>query len=394
VQTLQTQSFFAPADPPIPQHLSAIKSTQPVNHFQHATPKSKMPLVEILTTSKSHTTPGWAYVPDTSFRSSQATKASAGGRKRGIREPAGRTTNLTSRQNQAIIRHLAELDRENHRENVHIAVPARKDSQKVDHGRPTKSKMTSNVRRILQSQKTFKNHLDDEEAALAHQASMGVMGRQAGVGASASGGGVSVAPAPAATVAGTPVSKVAKTSSGRRSVTPITAKPAAPPVDPPVSNRQKRAKTRKSLLTVTPAESTPTKEKGQEEAAKEAAPKTKEEEKEENPSTETADGDDDAMQIDTPVIKGLIKTTYDNDPLLKSHLPRPPTDRVMAALLAEPPLTYNSARARPSASGKPARYFCTICGYWGKIKCKNCGVRMCGLDCYKVHEDSRCGAFF
>ncbi|QKX58890.1 uncharacterized protein TRUGW13939_06018 [Talaromyces rugulosus] len=352
-----------------------------------------MPLVEILTTSKSHTTPGWAYVPDTSFRSSQTTKASAGGRKRGIREPAGRTTNLTSRQNQAIIRHLAELDRENHRENLHIAVPARKDShQRVDHGRPTKSKMTSNVRRILQSQKTFKNHLDDEEAALAHQASIGVMGRQAGVGAS----GAST-PAPAAAVAGTPVSKVAKASSGRRSVTPITAKPAAaPPVEPPVSSRQKRARTRKSLLTVTPAESTPTTEKGQEEATEEAAPKTKEEEKEENPSTETTagGGGDDAMEIDTPVIKGLIKTTYDNDPLLKSHLPRPPTDRVMAALLAEPPLTYNSARARPSASGKPARYFCTICGYWGKIKCKNCGVRMCGLDCYKVHEDSRCGAFF
>lgn len=364
-----------------------------------------MPLVEVLNTSKSHKAPGWAYVPDTSFRSSsQANTKAGGGRKRGIREPAGRTTNLTSRQNQAIIRHLAELDRENHRENVHIPVPARAAAaaaQKVDHGRPTKSKMTSNVRRILQSQKTFKNHLDDEEAALAHQASMGVMGRQAGVGSSGAGAGagvgvVGVAPVPAAAVAGTPVSKVAKaSSSGRRSSTPSTAaKPAEAPTEPPLSDRQKRARTRKSLSTVTPAESTTTgKDKGQEEAAA-AAPKTKQEEQDTADGDGDADADADAMQIDPPIIKGLIKTSYDNDPLLKSHLPRPPTDRLMAALLAEPPLTYNSARARPSASGKPARYFCTICGYWGKIKCRNCGVRTCGLDCYKVHEDSRCGAFF
>ncbi|CRG84596.1 hypothetical protein PISL3812_01859 [Talaromyces islandicus] len=337
-----------------------------------------MPLVEVLTTSKSHATPGWAYVPDSTFgSSSQATKAS--GRKRGIREPGGRATNLTSRQNHAIIRHLAELDRENHRENVHIAVPARKDAApRVDHGRPARAKMTSNVRRILQSQKTFKNHLDDEEAALAHQASIGIMGRQAGVGSSAAG-----APVPAVAVAGTPVAKVAK-ASGRRSLTPSTAKPT-PPVEAPMTDRQKRARTRKSLSTITPATET-----GKEDAA--AAPKPEEEENEKE--TNAADGD--AMEIDsTPaVVKGLIKTAYDNDPLLKSHLPRPPSDRLMAALLAEPPLTYNAARARPSASGKPARYFCTICGYWGKIKCRNCGVRTCGLDCYKVHEDSRCGAFF
>jgi zinc finger HIT domain-containing protein 1 len=159
-----------------------------------------------------------------------------------------------------------------------------------------------------------------------------------------------------------------------------------------MSDRQKRARTRKSLSTTTPA--TESTETGNDEEAA-AAPKPKQEK-------ETGIADGDAMEIDTPAVaiaepppvKGLIKTSYDNDPLLKSHLPRPPSDRLMAVLLAEPPLTYNAARARPSASGKPARYFCTICGYWGKIKCRNCGVRTCGLDCYKVHEDSRCGAFF
>ncbi|KAH8704797.1 hypothetical protein BGW36DRAFT_285153 [Talaromyces proteolyticus] len=302
-----------------------------------------MPLVEVLTTSKSHTTPGWAYVPETSIRSSQTTKSSTG-RKRNIREPGGRGANLTSRQNHAIIRHLAELDRENHRENVHIAVPVRKDAVQRDNGRTARPKTTSNVRRILQSQKTFKNYLDDEEAALSHQASVsGTGSRPTGI----VGGG-------AATV----VSKVAKVAA-RRSVTPITK----------LKEKEK--------------------EKEKEKAdANETEPKT-------DPVPKTEDAD--AMQLDTPVpepIKGIIKTTHDSDPLLKSYIPLPPSDRLMAALLAEPALTYNAARARPSSSGKPPRYFCTICGYWGKIKCRNCGVRTCGLDCYKVHEDSRCGAFF
>jgi zinc finger HIT domain-containing protein 1 len=107
--------------------------------------------------------------------------------------------------------------------------------------------------------------------------------------------------------------------------------------------------------------------------------------------------DGEAMDLDQPqpqIEKGLLKTPHDNDHLLKSYIPLPPSDRLMAALLAEPPLRYHAARAAPSAAAKPARRFCTICGYWGKIRCKNCGVRTCGLECYKVHEDSRCGAFF
>ncbi|EED23520.1 HIT finger domain protein, putative [Talaromyces stipitatus ATCC 10500] len=295
-----------------------------------------MPLVEVLGTSRSHATPGWAYVPETSLQKSSSSTAATAltSRKRGIREPGGSTTDLTSRQNHAILRHLAELDRENHRDNVHIPVPVRKDAIQRDNGRGARAKTTSNVRRIVQSQKTFRNYLDDEEAALGY-ASTSVMGSGAAV--------------PAAGA-----SKVAKIA-GRRSLTPA----AAASNTDMLTERQKPTKKQNTERTTT-----------------------------------TQDNNENPEVQETPIQGGLIKSPHDNDHLLKSYIPHAPSDRLMAALLAEPPLRYHVARAAPSASGKPARRFCTICGYWGKIRCKNCGVRTCGLECYKVHEDSRCGAFF
>lgn len=73
--------------------------------------------VEEVPDSSAALTPGWtyAYVPDTGFDPAKAAITPALGRKRGVREPAGRG-DLSSRQQTAIIRHLAELDRENHRD--------------------------------------------------------------------------------------------------------------------------------------------------------------------------------------------------------------------------------------------------------------------------------------
>lgn len=322
-----------------------------------------MPLVEVLGTSRSHATPGWTYVPETALQKSSTTTLTTS-RKRGIREPGRTGTDLTSRQNHAIIRHLAELDRENHRDNVHIPVPVRKDAIQRDNGRGARAKTTSNVRRIMQSQKTFKNYLDDEEAALAHS--------------TATTGGVAAVPVVGAAAAAG-VSKVARVAA-RRSLTPAVAAASTATQDT-LTERQKRALARK-----TPSGTTT------------ETPATKKQKSEPTTTSTTTQNpqDSEAMQIDTPepIQKGLLKTPHDNDHLLKSYIPLPPSDRLMAALLAEPPLRYHAARAAPSATDKPARRFCTICGYWGKIKCKNCGVRTCGLECYKVHEDSRCGAFF
>ncbi|KAL2011981.1 hypothetical protein VTN00DRAFT_4699 [Thermoascus crustaceus] len=303
-----------------------------------------MPHVEVLTSSASTVTPGWTYVPDTGFDPSQAAIKPTVGRKRGIREPGGRT-DLTSRQHTAIVRHLAELDRENHRD-VHIPVPVK---QKDAAGRVSRGKTTPNVRRILQSQKTFRNYLDDEEAALAqaqHHHHSSASAQRPGI------------------------SKVTK-SSARRSSTPATPKPE------PLSSRQKKQQT--AAAAASPSSATPAAAPSPEPVAEPSQQQEKEKETE-------------AEQEPSPT--QLIKSEYDNDPLLKSYIPSAPSERIMQALLSEPPLSYNAARAGPPTSGKPPRYFCSICGYWGKIRCRNCPVRTCGLECYRVHEESRCGAFF
>ncbi|KAJ5595052.1 uncharacterized protein N7459_001260 [Penicillium hispanicum] len=295
--------------------------------------------VELLPDSSSVATPGWTYVADRSFDPAKAAMAPALGRKRGIRD-AGKGGDISSRRANAIVRHIAELDRENQRD-VQIPVPVKQAKEAGSRG--TRAKTTSNVRRILQSQKTFRNHLDDEEAAIA-------VGGGGGVGfVQGTGAASAVAPAKASVaVKGSKAAVVAAAS--RRSSTPATQKK------------------RGSALGA--ASSTPT-----------PAPS--------HPETTDAEAEDESARKPK-----LLKTEHDNDPLLRSYAPTMPSDRIMQRLLAEPPLSYNASRAGPPISTQLPRYFCCMCGYWGKIRCKSCHLRTCGLDCYRVHEDSRCGAFF
>lgn len=76
--------------------------------------------------------------------------------------------------------------------------------------------------------------------------------------------------------------------------------------------------------------------------------------------------------------------------LMQIFVPAAPSERLMDALTSAPPLSWNEARARPSTSGKPQRHFCEICGYWGRVKCLQCGARVCGLTCKRAHDDGRC----
>ncbi|CAG7943789.1 unnamed protein product [Penicillium olsonii] len=271
--------------------------------------------VELLQ-DKSAATPGWSYAPTRGFDPTQA-MAPTLGRKRNIRD-AGKGGDISSRQANAIARHISELDRENQRD-VSIPVPVKQ--AKEAGARGTRAKTTSAVRRILQSQKTFRNHLDDEEAAIA-----------LGTGTVAAN-----IPNPA---------KAHRVAAARRSSTPASTAG------------------RKRSAAVATGVSTPA----------ETDAETDVEEEERKPK--------------------LIKSEYDNDPLLKSYAPLMPSDRLMQRLLAEPPLSYNASRVKPPSSARPGRHFCCMCGYWGKIRCKSCHLRTCSLDCYKVHEDSRCGAFF
>ncbi|KAK2766269.1 hypothetical protein FQN54_007786 [Arachnomyces sp. PD_36] len=270
-----------------------------------------MPQIEVLPNSSTGATPGWAYVPATRFDPSKAAIKPSGVRKRGARDTGtgGGRADVTSRQNTAILRHLAELDRENHRD-VHIPIPAKKQES-----RGTRGKITSNVRRILMSQKTFRNYLDDEEAALAQ------------------GQPTPSTQRPSNAKAAKPVPGATTTSSTLSTPQPATTTTSTTPTQPEQSQSQPQ---------------------------------------------------------------GLITSEFDNDPLLRSYIPSAPSERIMQALLSEPPLSYNASRAGPptvEGSGT-SRQFCSICGYWGGIRCRKCHSRTCGLDCYKVHEETRCDRFY
>lgn len=96
------------------------------------------------------------------------------------------------------------------------------------------------------------------------------------------------------------------------------------------------------------------------------------------------------------VTSKLIVSEYDNDPLLRSYIPSAPSERIMQTLLSEPPLSYNASRATfgPNDLQKPSRRFCVLCGYWGKLKCVGCSVRICGLGCLQVHKETNCNRVY
>ena len=78
----------------------------------------------------------------------------------------------------------------------------------------------------------------------------------------------------------------------------------------------------------------------------------------------------------------------DSDPLLVSRIPTMPTQEEIKKLLSAPPLSYNEARGSWTEDDrrKPVRHFCEVCGYWGRVKCRNCGGRVCALECLGVHQ--------
>lgn len=49
---------------------------------------------------------------------------------------------------------------------------------------------------------------------------------------------------------------------------------------------------------------------------------------------------------------------------------------------------YMGAVAPPSVY--PSRSLCSICGYWGSIKCIRCGEKYCSLSCETTHRETRC----
>ena len=112
---------------------------------------------EVVDVAKKASQPGWDYVIDTGFDPSKAPITPAN-KKRTARTIGG---DYTARQDAAILKRLADLEKDNARD-VQIPIPAR---QKDNAGR-AKGK-TAATRKILMAQKTFTNYLADEEALAA-----------------------------------------------------------------------------------------------------------------------------------------------------------------------------------------------------------------------------------
>ncbi|MCJ1473339.1 hypothetical protein MMC13_001990 [Lambiella insularis] len=119
-----------------------------------------MPTIEVLPNSTSISAPGWAYVPDTGYDPSKAPIQASGSRKRNARIAGPGGGDTTARQNNAILKRLADLDKDNSKD-VHISIP-----NKNKDGRAAKGK-TAATRKIILAQKTFANYVADEEALAA-----------------------------------------------------------------------------------------------------------------------------------------------------------------------------------------------------------------------------------
>ena len=81
-----------------------------------------MPHVEVLPTSTSVKSPGYALVPDTGRGTVQAPAQPSSGRKRAARTLGLAGGDTTVRQQNAVLKHLADLDKDSHRD-VQIIVP-------------------------------------------------------------------------------------------------------------------------------------------------------------------------------------------------------------------------------------------------------------------------------
>lgn len=177
-------------------------------------------------------------------------------------------------------------------------------------GKIAQGKHTANVRKILQSQKTFANHLDD---FLALQALTESSNAAAAAAASKRSNAASRAKDASATPqhADTPMPDAGEAKDGHTTTTTVLAAPhrSPPPAHP-----------------------------------------------------------------------------GDADPLLVSRVPPLPTEAEMRRLLAAPPLSYGEARGSWRAT-YPARAFCEVCGYWGRVRCLKCGTRVCALECLETHRE-------
>ncbi|KAI1283373.1 hypothetical protein F5Y07DRAFT_151812 [Xylaria sp. FL0933] len=306
-----------------------------------------------IASAKTTNAPGWAYVPDRQphhHHHLSAAPATTSNRKRARAAASGAGVQLSladanARQEAKARREIEILDRDNARD-VQIAIPAKASRTGGAGGK----KYTPNVRRILQSQKTFANHLDDYIALLAQQAESNT---------------------PTTNIASNTLSN---NNNINRSGTPATSTSArsrqvsAPaPRRPSARTQQEAPSADVEMLDIQQPQPQP-----------------------ESSSSQAR--------------KSTILTPYpqppphpeDTNPLLASRLPPIPSDDELRALLNAPPLSYLEARGTWASGNEeqrqqqpryPTRVFCAVCGYWGRVRCMKCGTRVCALECLETHHE-------
>lgn len=232
-----------------------------------------------------------------------------------------------------------------------ITVPTRKSDGK---------KQTSNVRKVLASQRTFAHYLAEEEAL--HPGALHY-----------------TLPTLATGVGMGPPATTTSTKKGRQSVSAVESQPATPVTTQRGTKRSRQASRSQSIS------------KTVDETVAVSTIDSTEVKTEEIPQESPADPD--VSMIDAPApATPEYPPEWDNDPLLVSipqSVPPMPSDRVMQLLVSEPPLTYSAARAKPLDEEKrpPPRKFCGVCGYWGRVKCRKCEDYTCGImECWRDHE--------
>ncbi|KAI5923702.1 hypothetical protein F4810DRAFT_710446 [Camillea tinctor] len=315
-----------------------------------------------LASTKTTNAPGWAYVPDTGpLQSSTTTTTNNRKRARGCGGQGGgalSSADASARQEAKARKEIEVLDRDNPRD-VQIAVPPKPG------GRASQSqrKHTPNVRKILQSQKTFANHLDDYVAL--------------GGGSEVGGGGA----AAANNVAATPSAAAAQ------------AARAANPRKASTSGTPRRASTIKQEdVEMADADEADDNDGG---SATDTPPRsTILTPYQRPPSKACQDPASHPSSPSSPSLSHNKNTNNDTNPLLTSPVPPLPTDPELLALLSAPPLSYLEVRALSSTAGSssgqqryPPRVFCEVCGYWGRVRCVKCGARTCALDCLEAHRE-------
>ncbi|KAI1122592.1 hypothetical protein F5Y10DRAFT_253730 [Nemania abortiva] len=117
-----------------------------------------------LASAKTTNAPGWAYVPDRQHPLPPSISTTTSNRKRARNAASGAAplslADANARQETKAQREIEILDRDNARD-AQVAIPAKPSGGGSGSSRTAGKKYTPNVRKILQSQKTFANHLDD-----------------------------------------------------------------------------------------------------------------------------------------------------------------------------------------------------------------------------------------